>query len=525
MKRRNFLKNTAAVGMSSMLLGKTPVFAHNLQHPLARLAQMADDSDRVLVLVQLNGGNDGLNTLVPLDQYDNLKKARPDIIIPKRKVLKLHDHVGLHPAMKEMQQMYSENKLGIVHGVGYPEPNFSHFRSTDIWTSGSPAEEVWNTGWLGRFLDEEFPGFPQGFPNADKPHPPAITVGSIVSSTCQGDSVNLGMAVSNPDRFSELPSASGMANQNRPYGRELNFMREMINQTNQYLEAILEASSMGANVSRKYLGQEKNGLARELKIVARLIAGGLRTRVYVVNIGGFDTHANQVEGDDTTTGNHAELLQKVSDGIAAFQDDLELMQLDHRVVGMTFSEFGRRIKENGSLGTDHGAAAPMFFFGKAVNSKVFGENPLIPDETDRRDNLPMLYDFRSMYGSVLMDWFGVEEEKIKEWLFDDFVHVPVIKKHKARKDLFERPQKLFLKINRPNPFTNRTTIEFWLKEAGPVQIRAFDNAGRVVEEIAHEEFEVGNHSIRIEGRNWRPGKYYIHARSRHSHDMVIAVKQ
>ncbi|MCI4669722.1 MAG: DUF1501 domain-containing protein [Bacteroidia bacterium] len=525
MKRRNFLKGSAIAGMSSMLLGKTRVFAHDFQHPFARLAQMADDSDRVLVLVQLNGGNDGLNTLIPLDQYDNLQKARPDVIIPKRKVLNLHDHIGLHPSMGQMKHLYNENKIAIVQGVGYPEPNFSHFRSTDIWTSGSPAEDVWNTGWVGRFLESEFQDFPVGYPNPEQPHPPAITIGSIVSNTCQGQSVNLGLAVSNPDRFSQLPSSTGMANPNSPYGKELTFMRQMINQTNEYLEAILDASTKGSNVSKKYLGQEKNRLANELKIVARLIAGGLRTKVYVVNIGGFDTHANQVEADDTTLGDHAELLQKVSEGIAAFQEDLEMMQLDHRVIGMTFSEFGRRIKANGSLGTDHGAAAPMFFFGKAVNPKIFGENPLIPEEVERRDNLPMLYDFRSIYGSVLMDWFGVEEEKIKEWLFDDFVHVPVIKTRKANRSLLQKEQQLFLKVNRPNPFDNRTFVDFWLKEAGTVQIRAFDSAGKVVKEIANEEFTVGNHSIRVDGSNWRPGKYYIHARSRHSHDMVIAIKQ
>jgi len=525
MKRRNFLKNSALAGVAPMLLGKTQVLAHSFQHPFARLAQMADDEERVLVLIQLNGGNDGLNTLIPLDQYDNLVKARPDVIIPEKKVLKLHDHVGFHPSMTELKAMYQEEKVAIVQGVGYPEPNFSHFRSTDIWTSGSPSEEVWNTGWMGRFLDSEFPGFPEGFPTADQPHPPAITVGSVVSSTCQGESVNLGLAVRNPDRFSELPVSAGMNFANTPYGKELGFMRTMISQTNQYLQAIQESSNMGSNVSRKYLGLESNRLARELKIVARLIAGGLKTKVYIVNIGGFDTHASQVEGGDSTIGNHAELLQDVSDAIAAFQDDLELMQLDHRVIGMTFSEFGRRIKENGSLGTDHGAAAPMFFFGKAVNPQIFGENPLIPEEVDRRDNLPMLYDFRSMYGSVLMDWFGVEEAQIKEWLFDDFVHVPVIKSRKAKRGLLEKEQKIFLKTNNPNPFNNRTELNFWVKEEGVVQVRVFDAQGRIVHELANETFEAGNHSIKIEGGNWRPGRYYIHARQRHSHDMIIAVKR
>ncbi|MEO0895886.1 MAG: DUF1501 domain-containing protein [Bacteroidota bacterium] len=523
MKRRSFLKRSAAAGMIPMALGKTNLFAHNMQHPLARLAQMADDTDRVLVLIQLNGGNDGLNTLIPLDQYDNLVKARPDVYIPENKVLKLHDHIGLHPSMGEMKRMYEQKKIAIVQGVGYPDPNFSHFRSTDIWTSASPADETWNSGWVGRFLDDEFPDFPLGFPNADKPHPPAITVGSIVSNTCQGLSVNLGLAVTNPDNFSELPASGGTTNMNTLYGKELSFMRNMIVSTNQYLEAIQDASNKGSNVSKKYLGQERNNLARELKVVARLIAGGLQTKVYVVNLGGFDTHASQVEAGDTTTGDHAELLLKVSDAIGAFQEDLELMGLDHRVVGMTFSEFGRRIKANGSLGTDHGAAAPMFFFGKAVNPEIFGENPLIPEEVSRRDNLPMLYDFRSMYGSVLMDWFGVEEEKIKSWLFDDFEHVPVIKSRKARPS-FGREQKIFLNSNNPNPFRNRTDLKFWVKEPGVVQIRVFDATGKVILQLANQEYEAGNHTIRIQGSELRPGRYYIHARMKHSHDMIIAAK-
>ncbi|MEL6623965.1 MAG: DUF1501 domain-containing protein [Bacteroidota bacterium] len=521
MKRRGFLKRAGAASMLPLVLNKTQVFAHALGSPFSQLASMADNNDRVLVLVQLNGGNDGLNTVIPLNQYSNLAKARRNLLIPERKVIKFDTYVGLHPAMQEMAEMYGEAKLGIVRGVGYPKPNFSHFRSADIWKTASPAEEVWNTGWMGRYLEKLLPNYPIGYPNPDYPHPPAITIGSVVSSTCQGELLNLGMAVRNPDKFSALALTGVDETPDSPYGYELSYLRDMIGQTNSYLESVKVASDMGSNVYNQY--PRGNRLASQLQIVARLIAGGLQTKVYIVNMGGFDTHANQAEDGEPTEGRHASLLGKLSTAIHAFQEDLRLMQLQHRVVGMTFSEFGRRIASNDSMGTDHGAAAPMFFFGTRVRNRIFGTNPEIPGEVAPRDNLPMQYDFRSLYGSVLMDWFGVEEEEIKSLLFPEFEYVPVIKgKNRAGGPIFER--KVYMKQNYPNPFGNSTKIPIWLKEADTAQIRIFDGEGRLLETLMERDLPAGSHEITFNARDYSPGKYFFHVRVKHWHDMKVGIK-
>ena len=188
-------------------------------------------------------------------------------------------------------------------------------------------------------------------------------------------------------------------------------------QTNAYNDVIQTANDNGANLSTKY--EDDDSLASKLKIVAKLIAGGLKTKVYVVNLGGFDTHALQVDGSDQTTGDHAELLSSLSKSICAFQDDLEQLGLDERVVGMAYSEFGRRIRSNDSLGIDHGTAGPMMLFGSCVNPAVLGDNPEISPDVDNQEGVPMQFDFRSVYGSVLMDWFEVEEQVVKDLLYDD----------------------------------------------------------------------------------------------------------
>ncbi|MEL6853408.1 MAG: DUF1501 domain-containing protein, partial [Bacteroidota bacterium] len=492
MKRRNFLHTAGAASLASFFLHGTPLRAHSPTPYLAQLANLADETDRVLVLIQLNGGNDGLNTVIPLDQYDNLSKARPNLLIPENQVLKLDNDAGFHPGMTGLHSLYKDDLVAVVQSVGYPSPNFSHFRSKDIWTSGSPATEHWNSGWAGRFLDEVFPNYPNGFPSEDEPHPPAITIGSVVSQTCQGEVVNLGLAIKNPSNFNELLDTGTGQAPNTPYGHELTFLRETIRQTNQYLEIVQEAATNGTNVSALY-PENGNKLADQLKIVAQLISGGLKTRIYVVNLGGFDTHANQVEGNDPTDGKHNELLTKVSEAIAAFQDDMEQQGYAERVLGMTFSEFGRRIASNDSNGTDHGAAAPMILFGPCVNPGIFGANPVIPEEVKNRDSLPMLYDFRSVYGSVLMDWFGLKEKTIKDLLYDEFSYIPVLQTYDG-----EGPrefQSLFIQPNFPNPFVDQTTIRFRTDQTTRIKVMVFDSQGRLLEILANEEFIAGNHEL------------------------------
>lgn len=504
MKRRQFLHTTGTAVALPVLLNGMNVSAISQS---SLFSAMNLDSDRALVLIQLNGGNDGLSTLIPLDQYSNLSNVRANVLIPENTVLPLTETLGFHPAMTGMQNLYEEGKLSMVQSVGYPNQNRSHFRSTDIWTSGSPADQFWTTGWLGRHFDGIHPGFPEGYPNADFPDPIAITVGSITSQTCQGTAINYSLALNDP--FNLSPLAEGTAGEvpDTPYGWELTFLRETIAQTNAYSDTITAAAELGNNMVEY---PEDNRLAQQLKNVALLISGGLKTKVYIVSLGGFDTHGDQVEDGSPTTGIHATLLQSLSDAIALFQEDLKQLGVEEKVVGMTFSEFGRRIRSNSSFGTDHGTAAPLFMFGSCVNPLVFGENPEIPADVGLQDGVPMQYDFRDVYGSVLMDWFEVSQEDVISLLHPDFTYIPILEPCSLDTST-EQPELLPEAIPTevfPNPFSSYTTITFSLARKQRVQLSLFDALGSRVRILLDKELPIGEHQVRLEGHQLAAGNYF-----------------
>jgi uncharacterized protein (DUF1501 family) len=426
MKRRKFLRDTITgvvlpsflQGVSLKALAGTP-FMH------ARHASLNDD--RVLVLIQLAGGNDGINTVIPFDQYSNYTAARPNIFLPQDKVLRLNgfDATAFNPALANMQQLFNDGRLGVVQAVSYPKPNFSHFRATDIWMTGSDSDKVVSSGWAGRFLDDVYPRFPDNFPNEAMPDPLAIQVGAVVSTALQGPLFTMGMAISNPAGFYKLVEGKVNVNANSRWGEQLDYIELMSQKTDQYATVIKNAAQKVPAQSPDWPAAGKNPLADQLKIVSRLIAGGLKTKVYMVSTGSFDTHAKQTE-TDTTTGNHAKLLQRVSEAIGAFMNDLKFLQIENRVMGMTFSEFGRRIKSNASGGTDHGAAAPVFYFGSAIKPGIIGSNPVIPDKVTVNDNVPMQHDFRSLYASILQNWFNMPVQEVQQILMGDFSLLPIV---------------------------------------------------------------------------------------------------
>jgi uncharacterized protein (DUF1501 family) len=399
-----------------------------LASPFLHMAVRDEAQGKVLVLIQLSGGNDGLNTVIPLQYYDAYHSARTNIAIPEDKVLRLEgfDGTGLNPAMPELQQLFNAGKLSIIQGVSYPQPNFSHFRATDIWLTGADAGQVLPTGWAGRYLDREYPHFPQDYPNMSMPDPLAIQVGSLVSPALQGPSLTMGMAISNPNSFYELIGDKAAPVNDSRAGDQLTYIREMAVKTDQYAGVIKKAAMKVTKQSDRYPAAGKNPLADQLKIVARLVAGGLQTRIYLVSMGGFDTHARQTDPADTTTGAHAKLLAKLSEAINAFQDDLSYLQIGPRVVGMTFSEFGRRIQSNASGGTDHGSAAPVIVFGEGVKSGVIGDNPVFPSSLTVNDNVAMQFDFRAIYSTLLEKWFRTDQAVTSAVLFNDYQPLPLI---------------------------------------------------------------------------------------------------
>ena len=517
MKRRSFIKRSSAVALP-LALGGIKVEAIN--NPFFNAFD--SDDDHVLVLIQLGGGNDGLNMVIPKDQYASLVEVRPNIIIPESQILDLTDTVGLHPVMGEFKSVFDNGKANIIQSAGYPNQNRSHFRSSDIWHSGSSAEEVWTTGWLGRYFDTIAPNYPQGYPNEGFPDPLAITIGSSVSETCEGEGGNFSLALADPDNLTALSTPINTDSLDSCFGDKMDFLVTSIIQTNAYNEVVETANENGNNLSTKYT--DENKLANSLKVVARLISGGLKTKVYVVNLGGFDTHGDQVVEGEPTTGEHAELLQELSEAICAFQDDLELLGIDDRVVGMTYSEFGRRIQSNGSVGTDHGTAAPMILFGSCVNPGIIGNNPEISTDVGPSEGVPMQYDFRSVYGSVLMDWFGLEQQVVQGLLFEDFQYIPVLLDCSPINPVNEVLIKDEIKIDVfPNPFSSTVSIQFTVP-TGHVKISLFDVLGSQLKVITSQQFNAGTHTMQLDTSQLAAGGYFYHIQTDHATQVKRVVK-
>lgn len=506
MKRRSFLK-ASSLATVPVLINGIPVEAI-AKSTFANFVNPEDD--RILVVIQLSGGNDGLNMIIPLDQYSNLYKVRDKILLQEDKITKLTDKVGIHPIMSGVKNLYDDGKLKLIHSVSYPNQNRSHFRSTDIWTSGSAADKFETTGWLGRAFQLDHANYPTGYPNTDYPDPLAITIGSLVSETCQGTVANFSMALNDPATLRQLTEAEKGTLPQTNYGYELAFMINAIRQTNRYSDVVSAAYNKATNLSSKYPAAG-NQLADRLKIVARLINGGLKSKVYVVNLGGFDTHANEIDVlDDThTTGTHANLLNQLSIAMEAFQDDLRLMGKEKQVVGMTFSEFGRQIKANDSTGTDHGTAAPMFLFGSCIKSGILGENPTISDTVQNGEGVAMQYDFRSIYASLLIDWFKIDANVVKSIMFGEFQKLSLIEGCDTTVD--QKDYNIDFNIDLsvlPNPTQDFINISFASKSTF-VSIKLYDIYGSELKTIHNGRMEQGEHIIKLDTKDIVAGKYFI----------------
>jgi uncharacterized protein (DUF1501 family) len=505
MKRRSFLRQATMGAVLPAFFGKYDVKALANAPWLDGLA--TTDTDRVLVLVQLFGGNDGINTVVPLDQLSALGTVRNNILLPENRLLALNgvSDAAFHPSLSGFRELFNEKKLSIVQSVGYPSQHFSHFRSTDIWMSASdPFENVYS-GWLGRYLQTEFPNFPNNFPNTLMPDPLALQIGAQLTLSAQGEGTPMGMSLSASGEFYDI----GDDDDSFPVGGfaagELAHIRQVARQTHRYGDVVKQAHGRGQNLAT-YPAQ--NALADQLKIVARLVKGGLKTRVYLVTLGGFDTHADQVFGNDTTQGTHATLLQTLSESVTAFQRDLEQMRLNDRVLGLTFSEFGRRVRSNASLGSDHGAAAPLFLFGSRLFGGILGTNPTIIPNMDISANLPMQYDFRSVYASVLKDWFCVSDTNLTAIMGRNFQQLRLINAPNCTTTGLETPEKDAHSIsNYPNPFVEHTTLSF-KTQSGQTLIQIFNTEGQLLFVPVDGIFAEGSHQIRLNTEGWPNGIYY-----------------
>lgn len=404
--RRNFLFRSTAGVVS--LGATTPAFLSRAAQA-ATAGQLADKDGRILVLIELSGGNDGLNTVVPFSN-DAYLRARPGTKIVEGAVLKLDDGLGMHPRMGGMKNLYDSGSLGIIQGVGYPNPDRSHFRSMDIWNSARPDDEEFRgTGWLGRALDE-----------TEEEHAgrlAALAVGtSRLPRALLGQKVNVPMLRS-IDAF-KLNSGGGsaadrerrreliekIAAENADENSTLDFLRKTTS-TAALTAKRLEALGDGYRTQAGYPG---TGLGQKLKTVAQLITADLGTRIFFVSLGGFDTHSKQ-------EGAHSALLSELSNALSAFCKDMADHKLRERIMVATYSEFGRRVKENGSLGTDHGTASQMFVVAPEGHQKskagLIGRHPSLTD-LDEEGDMKFHTDFRSVYATLLENWLEIPSENV-----------------------------------------------------------------------------------------------------------------
>lgn len=559
MKRRDFIKRLSWASVP-FTIGGIPLKLM-AENPLTRMAQQSNN-DRVLVILQMHGGNDGLNCLIPVEAYDEYYSRRANIAIPAknslRKMIPVDStvasdaQVGLHPDMMGMKELYDQGRMSFVQGVSYKNNNGSHFRGRDISFMGGSFDDYYSSGWVGRFLQQEFAPktYPDDFPNEEMKDPLAIEMGSDVSLIFhQQGNIPTSISLSNPVSFFNLVNElEGFVDEgtdprgkppafleNSPYGKELNWILGLEDKSEDYAERLFDVYNNSPEATVTYperypfnapSGSVTNRLTPQLKLIARLLDGGgaglgVKTKVFLVKVGGFDTHAEQVESYDPTMGAHAALMYNISSAMKAFQEDLRARGIEDRVLTVTTSEFGRRIHSNGSYGTDHGTGGPMFIFGKGAKPGIVGK---VPDLT--KNNVEMQFDYRQVYANILRDWMLVDEATINnEIFFKNFINGPKeegtgnYEPLEVASQVISATNSDFIKARfaltgcYPNPASSHTTIEFRINTTSQVHLQLFDSQGRVLKVLLDTTLDAGEHSVEVDLQEFKPGVYLYKLKS------------
>jgi uncharacterized protein (DUF1501 family) len=445
MRRRTFLKHAGQLGLGSIALQGLPIksFATASMLPLLDCQGI---NDRAMVVVFLKGANDGLNTIVPINQYDDYAAKRPTIKLPNvgqsnglinlDTTLAIEKEVGIHPMMTAFKSMYESDRASIIQAVGYPSPNKSHFKSTDLWMTGgdgTTANFNIESGWLGRYLESAYPGV-SGISTPEFPDPLGIQFGDNKPSGSlhNHDLEYLGINLTGQDPSNLFGLLNGLGSAPHTdlfpsdFSDQLSYIMNIENSTNSYGARISSVYNNGSNSSVTYPSTD---LGNQLKSIARLMKGGSKTKVFLAHKSGFDTHVNQVVTGATSTGTHATLLADVFNCIEAFHADLANLGLENKVVTVTFSEFGRKVVQNANVGTDHGNFAPLFLFGSAVKSGVIGNNITINSITadgnlvETGANNQLQHDYRSIFKTLLRDWLGAGQTIIDQSMFGTYTTI------------------------------------------------------------------------------------------------------
>ena len=383
-KRKRFLQIGSLATASLMM----PKFLKAFEKPT-----MVPPGNKVVVVIQFNGGNDGLNTVIPI-RNDIYYRERPRLGITKENAVPLTDEVGLNPALTAFKDLYADGSLGILNNVGYPNPDRSHFRSMDIWQTSSSSNEYCNTGWIGRYLDAQCIG-------CDKPTQ-AVEIDDILSLALKGENNN-GLAFKDPRKLYSIS--------NEKYFKDIATNHHEGDETADYLYKTMSGTLSSAD----YIFQHSKlhptteiypltGLGKDLKTIVSLILSDINTKVYYVSLGSFDTHVNQQE-------QQKKLFTELNDAVKAFTGDLKKNNRFQDVLMMTFSEFGRRVSQNASGGTDHGTANNMFFISGGLKEKgILNAMPNLADLNE--GDLKHTVDFKNVYATVLNKWLGANDSLI-----------------------------------------------------------------------------------------------------------------
>lgn len=480
--RRSFIQALGLAGAGSMTLGHAAITATKPSPLSVALSEV--ENDNILVIVRLKGGNDGLNTIVPVYDYATYANLRPTIRHNQNDLLNLNADFAIPNYMNSLESLWGNGQMKVVHGVGYQDQNLSHFRSSEIWASTDEVDFE-PTGWWGRYFEDLYPDYLVNPPE----DPPAIQIGSIGNLVFDGNDSNYAFSVANPAQLENVAENGTIHDVlNVPdcvYGDKLLFMRSTANTTFIYSQVLNDAYMSSTN-NAPY---EDEDLSNQMAIVARMIKGGLSTKVYMVTLNGFDTHANQMD-------EHRIRLEDLSDSIKNFYTDLGAGGMSDKVLTMTISEFGRRPYENGSDGTDHGAASPIMLFGDGLQGSGFvGSHPDLA-VWDNDDNLIPTTDFRDVYSSVLTDWFCLDPSVVDTILLNQtYQNLDLgFNCEVLSTNDFSNTSRL---VHVPTYNNNNTYIEINIPNTAQVDIKLFDIMGREIGTITNEMLFAGRHVIDV----------------------------
>jgi len=480
MKRRDFIKSTfalSAIGscLPTYLIGSNKRF---------NFRNSNISSDKIVIFVKMNGGNDGFNTLIPHQNY-SYYDLRPTIAISAEELHLLTDTLGLHPALNNWKELFDAQKMAIIQGVGYSNGNLSHFRSSDIWDTGSNEDIELTTGWLGRLLETEYPDFPNNAPE----HPLAIQYNSANLLEFKTADSNTGLYIYDPEIMESIITGNYIdnINQNIPDtygGDELAFIKELDYMAFNYCQILSDSAQNAPNTIFSY---PTTNIGDQFKITSKLITGGLSTPFYRLYQNGYDTHIDQLS-------RHEQLLSELSSALNVFINEMETLGLLDRILIITTSEFGRRVYENGSGGTDHGTSAPLFIFGSKINSGIYGVDPDF-NQLDENDNPLVQFDYRQIYTSIITDWFGLNQSVANQIFSENFNRISFVNTNMSSGN-YIKPRRIEIQAPYPNPFNNSITLDYKLFKDSNVEIVIFDIKGNLVKNLFSGEQISGFKSIK-----------------------------